>query len=153
VQHKKKLGIKHISRVRFLKGAPYGKDNRVLPQILFDVNDVPAFRLLPDPIGPLAPSTPEVAIPRPDSEAPPRNEVRLAPLPHPFADSTPSPQLVIPGPSTLDPVISGLSTPRPIQPRSPPRLARQDAAPRIAHQVRHEMKDEEFLREHIFLLV
>jgi hypothetical protein len=124
IQHKQWLGLKHVASVKVFRGPPNAQ-NKYYPQLLFEILDVPAHMVKPDPTNfpiPARPAPPP--IPPPDAFAPPRRPLPL------------NPQPVIPGPST----------PRP----SPARFTRKDSVPSVAHQVRQEGKGDKFLRVHTF---
>jgi hypothetical protein len=131
-QHKARLGIKNIIKVKVFRGAEFtstlspGGNPQRLPQMLFLFADVPKDRIKADP--------------KPDWVPPP--SVAVPGVVH-------QPNLDVPGPSTPRPAI-----PRPAPPddAEPDWGTRKKRTPKITHDVKEEKSGNNLVRSHIFNL-
>jgi hypothetical protein len=132
LQHKKSLGIKHIAKITVFRGNTFR--GQYLPQMLFNVEDVPTNLLRADPPAGWIPPQPQS---RPGLSNPPPN------VPGPL----PNPQPVIPGPSTP------LPSPIQIPDNDLEDMWRRDISPRVSYQVGHEQNGNNSIRTHIYRIV
>jgi hypothetical protein len=121
-QHKRVLGIKHITHIKLFCGKPFKtpKGIQLLPQLLFTVGDVPTNDIKPDPL--------------PGWVAPPHRPTPSLPGP------PPTPQPVIPGPST----------PRAVAPLPPSQQWPRALVAKVSYHVEIDFMNNNTIRTHVF---